>query len=114
MVQTKVKQLKSSQLEKCGKCKKQSIGEILDCSIYHNIMEDCFRWREQISACKTYQQRLDMEKSLLNKMKDGKRFMHFWNKSGYQFLISEMGLLDQDQANLKKTEVLNVYDSIIT
>lgn len=114
MVQTKFRKVKSTQLEKCGKCKKKSLDEILGCSVYHNITEDCFRWQEEVAACTTYQQRLDVEKSLLNKLKDGKRFSRFWNKSGYQFLISEMGLLDQDQSDMKKSDVLGIYDSIIT
>lgn len=114
MVQTKFRNLKSSQLEKCGKCRKNSIDEILGCNVYHNIMKDCFRWQELISACKTYQERLDMEKMLLKRIKDGKGFSQFWNKSGCQFLISEMGLLDQDQSGMRKSDVLNIYNSIIT
>ncbi|MFZ5516053.1 MAG: hypothetical protein ACOY90_05415 [Candidatus Zhuqueibacterota bacterium] len=114
MIQTKSKTMKSGQLEKCSQCRKLSIDEILECNVYHNIMDDCYRWQEQISTCNTYQQRLDMEKTLLKKIKDGKRFMHFWKKSGYQFLITEMGLLDVDPGNLTKNEVLSIYDSIIT
>jgi len=99
--------------KECDNCVRDTDEEIIECDVYNNILEDCYKWKLKISAEQDYLNRLMSEKKLIEETNTGFQFKRFWKKNRDKFFIYNMYVVKDHEQFSSKDTILKLYDKLI-